>query len=91
MRLKLRASMGLVSLRSSEGGSKKGLLGQLWEEGAAGKRDFLQSEPDMSELVTAFVQTFPAGAGKEAIRKCLGGAADEAHALLLMLCHLSLQ
>ena len=80
---KLRSSL---PFRPAGDAATKSRLGQLWEESVAGKRDFLLSDIDVSELVTTFAQSFPSGSGKEGIKQGLGGSLEDAHALILILC-----
>ena len=81
---KVRESLGRKSAASSSGGSSAKLK-LLWEEGAAGKRDF-HHDGDATDLLDAFVYGFPTGAGKDQIIAALGGTAEDATALIAVLC-----
>jgi len=81
---KVRESLGRKSAASSSGGSSAKLK-RLWEEGAAGKRDF-HHDGDATDLLDAFVYGFPTGAGKDQIIAALGGTAEDATALIAVLC-----
>ena len=65
------------------GGSK---LKQLWEDGKAGKRDFVLADGDATELLDAFVQSFPNGASKDQILADLGGTVEDGNGLITVVC-----